>query len=294
MMPAFAVSVLLSVFSVLIPTKVWFAPNQPITVNVKAAGDVTLVLTDFAGKKLDPSGSADVGGEKQVDVKELFPAVTKPGTYVLYAVNKGKEIDDFQGTPIVIEVRSDRRMGAPAGPMVVRIEPLRYATIETDHGPLTAVFYYDVAPNTADNFLSLAEGGYFDGLTFHRIVPGFVIQGGDPRGDGTGGPGYSVPAEFNARPHVEGALSMARSSDPDSAGSQFFVCLDYQNTRQLDGKYTVFGAVTEGLDAVKKIAATPLADPDNGKPATPQMIKSVKVVSVTKDTNPYKALLSGK
>ena len=142
------------------------------------------------------------------------------------------------------------------------------------------VFYYDVVPNTAENFLRLSEEGFYDGLTFHRIVPGFVIQGGDPRGDGTGGPGYMINAEFSTKPHKEGVLSMARSGDPgegtggrprpefaNSASSQFFICLDYAQTRALDGKYTAFGEVTDGMDAVKKIAATPLLIPAHGVPA---------------------------
>jgi cyclophilin family peptidyl-prolyl cis-trans isomerase len=157
----------------------------------------------------------------------------------------------------------------------------------TEQGPITYVFYCDVAPLTVESFLNLSRTGYYDGLTFHRIVPGFVIQGGDPKGDGTGGPGYSIPAEFNDRPHLEGVLSMARSNDPNSGGSQFFVCLDYNGTRQLDGKYTAFGRAVEGMDAVKKIAATPIADPQNGKPAKTQTITKVEVKPVTAAENPY-------
>src|SRR3989442_8101703 len=106
--------------------------------------------------------------------------------------------------------------------MVVRVEPLRYAVMQTAHGPVTMAFYYDIAPNTVSNFLTLSEQGFYDGLTFHRIAPGFVIQGGDPRGDGTGGPGYMIDAEFSdpkdsGRSHDAGALSMARSGDPGEA-----------------------------------------------------------------------------
>jgi peptidyl-prolyl cis-trans isomerase B (cyclophilin B) len=192
---------------------------------------------------------------------------------------------------------------------VVRVEPLRYAVLHTAAGPMTAAFYYDVAPNTVHNFLSLAEGGYFDGLTFHRIVPGFVIQGGDPRGDGTGGPGYMIDAEFsdpknNRSQHEAGALSMARTGDPgegpgvmprpefaNSAGSQFFVCLDYANTKQLDGKYTVFGRVVGGMEAVNKIAAAPLADTRSGMPEKPQVIERVEVKPVVPAENPYGTVL---
>src|SRR5690606_17301201 len=111
-----------------------------------------------------------------------------------------------------------------------------------------------------ENFLKLTRSGFYNGLTFHRILPEFVIQGGCPKGDGTGGPGWRVKAEFNDRQHVKGVLSMARSSDPNSAGSQFFVCLSREKCVHLDGAYTAFGKVIEGLDVVDKIAATKLAD----------------------------------
>src|SRR5262245_50827995 len=99
------------------------------------------------------------------------------------------------------------------------------ATIETDHGTFTVELWDDVAPKHAENFLKLAKSGFYDKTGFHRIIPGFVIQGGCPKGDGTGGPDWTVKAEFNDRKHEPGVLSMARSADPDSAGSQFFVCL---------------------------------------------------------------------
>jgi peptidyl-prolyl cis-trans isomerase B (cyclophilin B) len=148
------------------------------------------------------------------------------------------------------------------------------ATIDTEFGPVTVELWNDVAPKHAENFLKLAKQGFYDGLTFHRIVPGFVIQGGCPQGTGTGGPGWTVKAEFNDREHVPGVLSMARSSHPDSAGSQFFVCLTREHCRHLDKQYTAFGKVTSGMDAVNKIAATPLKDPRSGTPTkAPKMIK---------------------
>jgi peptidyl-prolyl cis-trans isomerase B (cyclophilin B) len=295
--------------SPLTPTKMWFAPNQPVTVDVKPGGEATLVLTDFNGKVLDPKGPADVVADKSVDVRDLFQDVAAPGTYVLYLVKKAAAKDlaaaptDFIGTPIVINVRQDLRPNAPPGVMVTRVEPLRFAVMHTTAGAITMAFYFDVAPNTADNFLRLAEEGFYNGLTFHRILPGFVIQGGDPRGDGTGGPGYRITAEFNRKAHLPGVLSMARSGDPaegdgspprpefaDSASSQFFVCLNYDNTRALDGKYTAFGEVTDGMDAVNKIAATPLADPRAGRPQQPPVIDRVEVKPVTSAQNPYAKL----
>ena len=115
------------------------------------------------------------------------------------------------------------------------------------------VFFPDDAPNTVKSFIYLAHVGFYDSLSFHRVIkdPPFVVQGGDPRGDGTGGPGYTIDAEFNDRSHKEGTLSMARSSDPNSAGSQFYICLAPQP--HLDGSYTVFGEVMEGMDIVKDI-----------------------------------------
>lgn len=148
------------------------------------------------------------------------------------------------------------------------------ATIETDLGTFTVELWNDVAPNHAENFLKLARKGFYDNLSFHRILPGFVIQGGCPRGDGTGGPGWTVKAEFNDRKHEPGVLSMARSADPNSAGSQFFVCLTRENCQHLDRQYTAFGKVTEGMDVVRKIAAVPV-DSYSGKPTgkAPKMVK---------------------
>lgn len=127
------------------------------------------------------------------------------------------------------------------------------AIIHTDFGDIKLRFFPEVAPNHVNSFLSLSESGFYDTTTIHRIKPGFVIQGGDPNGDGTGGPGYSIAAEFNSRSHVRGILSMARSSDPDSAGSQFFICL--ADVTSLDGNYTVFGEVVKGMDVVDTMVA---------------------------------------
>ena len=280
-------SMILLLSSALTPVKTWVPPSAPMPVSVKAEGDERLVLTKFGSKA--ELGSKDVTGDSTPDVKELFPQVKQPGCYVLYLVPKGKELNDFSGTPLVISVRDDKRPQAPPGPMVARIEPLRYAVMSTKQGPITMAFYYDVAPITVDSFLRLADSGYFDGLTFHRIVKDFVIQGGDPKGDGTGGPGYNLEAEFNERPHTEGVLSMARSSDPNSAGSQFFICLDYANTRALDHQYTAFGKVTDGMKAVKEIGAVPVGA--NDKPVEKQEIQKVEVKPVTSAENPYASLL---
>ncbi len=298
------VPALMAMFSVLVPAKMWFAPDQPLMFQVKSDVARQLVITTFDGKRVDPKGPIDVPSGP-FDVRGMYPALANPGTYVLFAVPRNGGPADFVGTPVVLRVIVDTRPGAPAGPMVVRAQPLEYAVMTTDQGPITIAFYYDAAPNTVDSFLRLSSQGYFDGLTFHRIVPGFVIQGGDPRGDGTGGPGYDVDAEFNDRPHEEGVLSMARNGDPDegpgvmprpefanSAGSQFFICLDYANTKQLDRRYTAFGKVVDGMNAVKQIAATPLADQQAGRPVNPPVIRKVEVFAVQPGKNPYAGILS--
>ena len=139
------------------------------------------------------------------------------------------------------------------------------------------------APNTVKNFLSLAGKGYYDGLTFHRIIPGFMIQGGCPDGTGMGGPGYSIKGEFaangvkNPLKHKRGVISMARAMDPNSAGSQFFIM--HQDAPHLDGQYAAFGQVTEGMDVVDAIAAAPTGYAD--RPIEPVRIKSVTLEGET-------------
>ena len=125
--------------------------------------------------------------------------------------------------------------------------------ITTAKGDMVFTFFPDDAPMHSAAFVKLAESGFYDGLKFHRVEPNFVIQGGDPDGDGTGGPGYRLKAEFNGKPHLRGTVAMARSSSPDSAGSQFYICLD--DSRFLDAQYTVFGQLSSGfetLDAIRR------------------------------------------
>ena len=166
----------------------------------------------------------------------------------------------------------------PAAPAVDTIDPgaTYTATIETSCGTVVLELFPDVAPQAVASFVFLAEEGFFDGLTFHRILPGFVIQGGDPLGDGTGGPGYQFVNETD-RQHTfdgEGVLAMANSG-PDTNGSQFFVTLGPAS--HLDGGYTIFGEVTEGMDVVQAIAEVPLADPNAGTPEEAVYIESVTI-----------------
>jgi peptidyl-prolyl cis-trans isomerase B (cyclophilin B) len=118
-------------------------------------------------------------------------------------------------------------------------------------GEIRLEFFPEDAPKTVENFVTLAKKGFYNGLNFHRVVADFVVQGGCPKGNGTGGPGYNIKAEFNKQKHLRGTLAMARSQDPDSAGSQFYIC--YGNTPHLDGQYTVFGKVVSGMELVDRI-----------------------------------------
>ena len=159
------------------------------------------------------------------------------------------------------------------------------ACVETSAGSMTFEFFPDKAPGHVENFVKLAEKGFYDGTSFHRVIAGFMIQGGCPKGDGTGGPGYQIKAEFNDTHHERGILSMARSQNPDSAGSQFFVC--HGDASFLDGKYTAFGKLVEGdatLDAIAKAPVKVGAGGERSKPVEP-----VKLTKVTIQRPPKKA-----
>jgi peptidylprolyl isomerase/peptidyl-prolyl cis-trans isomerase B (cyclophilin B) len=138
----------------------------------------------------------------------------------------------------------------PAGAQGKPMHPVAVITMEKG-GQIRIELYSEDAPKTVESFVTLARKGFYNGLTFHRVVPGFVAQGGDPKGDGTGGPGYTLKAEFNPRKHVRGAVAMARSAHPDSAGSQFYIC--FAPASHLDGQYTVFGQVVKGMEVVDGI-----------------------------------------
>lgn len=148
-----------------------------------------------------------------------------------------------------------------------------------DESQIEIELYLDVAPNTVNNFISLIEDDFYDGLTFHRVIPGFMIQGGDPNGDGTGGPGYTIPGEFSSNNfkndliHERGVVSMARSSHPDSAGSQFFIMV--ADAPHLDGDYAAFGKVINGMDVVDEIVH--VERDANDRPLDEQQIQRIDV-----------------
>ena len=160
----------------------------------------------------------------------------------------------------------------------MKIDPKKtyLATIDTSEGKMVAKLFPDKAPQTVNSFVFLAKEKFFDGLTFHRVIKGFMLQGGDPEGTGRGGPGYHLKAEFNDTKHEKGILSMARTNDPDSAGSQFFVM--HARAPHLDGKYTAFGKVTKGLEVIDKIVNAP-RDESNDRPNEP--VKPVTIKSIT-------------
>jgi peptidyl-prolyl cis-trans isomerase B (cyclophilin B) len=165
--------------------------------------------------------------------------------------------------------------------------PKEVAVFKTSEGELVAEFWSDVAPKTVENFKKLAKSGFYDGTAFHRIMKGFMAQGGDPLTKdpskeamwGTGDPGYKIDAEFSQKKHERGVLSMARSQDPNSAGSQFFLC--FGPATALDGKYTAFGKIIKGdavLDKLANVPVTRSASGENSKPVNRVALESVKIV----------------
>lgn len=186
----------------------------------------------------------------------------------------------------------------PATPAPTKEEPIvqekqetveEIAIVETSVGTMVLRFFPDVAPGHVENFKKLTREGFYDGTRFHRVISGFMIQGGDPNSKqdnirqwGTGSPGYSIKAEFNNKPHVKGTLSMARSSDPNSAGSQFFIC--HGRAAPLDRQYSVFGELMDGMDVLDKIATAPVTRSPSGEnslPVSPVTVKSIKIIPLS-------------
>jgi cyclophilin family peptidyl-prolyl cis-trans isomerase len=167
----------------------------------------------------------------------------------------------------------------------IRDEKNTLVTLETNFGKMTVELFHDIAPAHADSFAARSVDGFYSDMIFHRVIDGFMIQGGDPSGDGTGGPGYSINAEFNELPHIDGTLSMARSRDVNSAGSQFFVCLG--RVASLDNQYTNFGQLINGYEVLHKIGKVPVGPQPHGEKSKPlEPVKLIKAYISDAQGNP--------
>jgi peptidyl-prolyl cis-trans isomerase B (cyclophilin B) len=217
------------------------------------------------------------------EVKTLAPGQSLEEDVTTVAVQAG---------PVTI-TPSYTRQGAAAALVSAPVEvnvaakdakaPRLGVRLETSHGPYTAVFRPDVAYNTVESFATLVKRGFYSGLKFHRILKGFMAQGGDPKGTGEGGPGYFLPIEANLRlRHTRGVMSMARSQPPDTAGSQFFIM--FETNEQLDqGRYTTFAEMKEGDETLKKLEAVPVGMNAQGEPSVPKetvLIQSAHLVTL--------------
>jgi peptidyl-prolyl cis-trans isomerase B (cyclophilin B) len=183
---------------------------------------------------------------------------------------------------LAFAAENEKKSDNTAAPKI-KADADQVAVIKTTEGEMVVSFWPDAAPKTVENFKKLAKKGFYDGTAFHRVIEGFMIQGGDPNTKepskgrpGEGGPGYTIPAEFNDHKHVRGVLSMARTADPNSAGSQFFICL--APAPSLDHQYTVFGKLIKGDDVLGKIGATPVEGPEHSTPIKRMGIESIKIV----------------
>jgi peptidyl-prolyl cis-trans isomerase B (cyclophilin B) len=239
-----------------------------------------------------------------------FPRVTLGGLRGTVSVMKTRFVSCLFGLGLGLSLalgqaeKKEEKKAEPAKETDQQKKPAptnEVAVIKTTQGEMVIEFWPDVAPKTVENFKKLATNGFYDGTAFHRIIKGFMIQGGDPLTKdeknearfGTGDPGYKIDAEFNSRKHVRGVISMARSGDPrertgampgpqfaNSAGSQFFICL--APASNLDGRYTAFGKLIKGDDVLGKIGDTPVGPSLSGEPSKPQErveVRSVKIVS---------------
>lgn len=258
-------------------------------------------LYTFSGEKLEATAAplpVKMADDASVNLAAFFPQIKEGGTYILAwkdaqplvieeLYNPGHARKDLAAAQDQLNTLSDsdrKRVLTEFTPTVTHIVPLEYAAIETDKGVIKARFAYDVAPHTSDNFITLSRQGFYDGTVFHRIIPGFMIQGGDSTGNiadraGSGGPGYQIMPEFSEKKHERGVLSMARAQDPNSAGSQFFIMHGVHP--ELDGSYAAFGDVFDGMPVVDEIVKTPVSG-DNGAVTGPKpKIEAIKILPAT-------------
>ena len=270
--------------------RTYYGTNRAFPIEVTSPGTenpLSIKLMDPSNVVLETKEAVPAG---KADLASLFPSLwqSEGQRGVLYA--QLFEGDNPVGAAIVIQpmltpsysARTSQRTGKPEwdpSPLIFsgyRAYVEQEVTVTTTEGDITFRMRPDEAPNTVWNFLSLSEGGFYTDIPFHRIIAEFVIQVGDPRGEGNGGPGYYLDLENSKLPHDFGVLSMARSADPNSNGSQVFVCLSRERTKGLDSRYTSFGEAITGADVIMKIANTPLqAAPNNESPVNPPLITSV-------------------
>ena len=267
---------------------------MPITISAPEAeqGPLTIHLMGVSSETIQQSDEVKPG---EVDLASVFPSLWKNQGQqgVLYAqlfagdspVGAAIVLQPMISPPIAtLDQRSGQVVWPPSQQIFsgYRAYVEKYAIMHTSEGDITFRFRPDKAPNTVWNFMTLSDGGFYTDIIFHRIVSKpnpFVIQAGDPRGEGNGGPGYFVDLERSTLPHDFGVLSMARSGDPNSNGSQIFVCLSREYTKMLDGRYTSFGEAVGGADAILKISNTELTpEPNSSTPVNPPLIESVELV----------------
>ncbi len=261
------------------PVRLYFQPDHPVTLSIEKQPPTKLALLSpdnaLQAEAVVPADSTTL------DLGALLPKIWDGQTHYVQGLDaEGKSI----GAPIAVvplwppdpSLREHLKQERKGKPMGLRVFVEQHAVMHTSEGLLTARFYHADAPNSAKNFCDLVAGGLYTDLPFHRVLPGFVIQGGDPTGTGMGGPGHMIDLERNPKKHTPGVLSMARSGNPDSGGSQFFICLGAP--AHLDNNYAAFGEVITGMDVVKKIGATPLADPQAGKPVKAPMLLKAELV----------------
>ena len=262
-------------------------------------GDLSVLYHVYVGEAVEAtvayaSVNADTklldmpGGDAVADVKagasvDILGSIDADGKTYSFVAVPGTEIKGYVGADMLDEMAEDAALAVDNTALVTRVEQIdknpTFTIAMNDGSLIYGELYPEKAPESVGNFVSLANGSFYDGLTFHRVISGFMIQGGDPNGDGTGGPGYAIRGEFsdngveNDLSHVRGVLSMARSSANDSAGSQFFIM--HADNDYLDGQYAAFGMVLGGLDTVDVIASVPTDS--NDKPRTEQVMRTVYV-----------------
>lgn len=281
-------------FAQLTPGQLYYGVDRPAVIDVarpagaEGALSISLSRTDVeasATKVSVEAGKADLAalidnfwhseGSNAVRYAQLYAGETPVGPALVLQPLLNPPYASLSGRAAVFP---PSQPGVLSG---VRVYVDKYVEMETTAGTMVFRMRPDQAPNTAYNFMHLAEGGIYTGVIFHRIINNgprgpFVIQGGDPTGTGMGGPGYMIDLEPSKLPHDFGVLSMARSGDPNTNGSQFFVCLSRDGTSFLDTQYTTFGECIKGADVITKIAGTPTNAED--RPMEPPVIKSVKLV----------------